>query len=252
MKIVRAVILISILSCVFGVTAVASEGGIGSVEEAPSIEPPTEAAELSLGPGFDAAAAETADVTEEASTEVAVEETAPVAKVVPVEAPAPVPEIPPTGRPYQCSEAEIAYIAAVCFCEQGADLNAIRFEASLICNLVDRGGHGTTPYAVATSNWFAKTTKRRASAMAAGVSEEWKAAVRDVLAGNRVTDANEHDCFRDIRTVETNGVVFSGLAQVSNRAIYIPNVSIITNRFGSRYLFRAFPAEGTDPFGVIL
>ena len=153
-------------------------------------------------------------------------------------------------RAYLSTPEEIRWIAAIAVNENGYDANAIRYEVSLICNLTDAGGHGSTPYAVVNSNWFARTTKQRARKTA--ISNEVYNIVADVLSGNRVTDCNEHDNVNDIVSITTNGVTLVSQADIRDRNNYVGGATIIRNRFGATYRFECFPAKGTDPFGILV
>ena len=153
-------------------------------------------------------------------------------------------------RAYPSTPEEIRWIAAIAVNENGYDENAIRYEVSLICNLTDAGQHGSTPYAVVNSNWFARTTKQRARQTA--ISNEVYNIVADVLSGNRVTDCNEHDNVNDIVSITTNGVTLVSQADIRDRNNYVGGATIIRNRFGATYRFECFPAKGTDPFGILV
>ena len=151
---------------------------------------------------------------------------------------------------YSLPEDQIEWIAKMAVCENGYTENAVRYEVSLICNITDEGDHGSTPFAVVNSGWFAQTTK--VNARSANVPQNIINIVRDVLAGNRISNCDEHDCFKDIRSVETNGVVYTNPADIANRANYVSGITVITNKSGSRYVFECFPAANTDPFGEIV
>lgn len=151
---------------------------------------------------------------------------------------------------YNLSDEQIEWITKIAANENGLQENALRYEVSLICNLTDEGHHGSTPYDVVNSNWFASSTKRAAARTS--VPQESVEIVRDVLSGNRVSNCNEHDCFKDIVSIETNGIVYTDFKDISNRDNYLSGITIIQNKHGARYLFECFPGEGTDPFGKIV
>lgn len=151
---------------------------------------------------------------------------------------------------YSCTDEEIRWIAAVAVNENGYDENAVRYEVSLICNLTDAGQHGSTPYEVTNSKWFAVATKRKAKKTA--ISDEILAIVRDVLGGNRISDCNEHDNVHDIASITTDGVTMVSQAEIQDVSNYVSGETIIRNKYGSTYLFECFPAQGTDPFGKLI
>ena len=94
------------------------------------------------------------------------------------------------------------------------------------------------------------------------ITDEMLSAVKDVIVnGNRVTDANEHDCFGDITKIvnlETceshissgdDGYCKSYDSYIKDRSNYKPGVTVIYNKAGAIYLLIAFPSDSSDPFG---
>lgn len=159
------------------------------------------------------------------------------------------------GAGYALTDEQIRRITALCIQEQGADLTAIAFEASLIANLTDRGGHGDGPWSVANSGWFASESRKYltqasipASVNGTAVTDAMLSVVKNVLVnGNRATAATEHDYLGDIISVTNNGVPFDK----NDRSKYISGVTIIKNSMGATYVFECFPSATSDPFGML-
>ena len=159
------------------------------------------------------------------------------------------------GAGYILTDEQIRRITALCIQEQGSDLTAIAFEASLIANLTDRGGYGSNPWSVANSNWFASESRQYltqasipTSVNGTAVTDAMISTVKNVLVnGNRATAATEHDYLGDIISVTNNGVPFDK----NDRSKYISGVTIIKNSMGATYVFECFPSATSDPFGIL-
>ena len=149
---------------------------------------------------------------------------------------------------YDISEDEVYKIAKLCYREQGSNINGFSAEASLLCNLTDKSKYSNPWSYAVNSGWFGKNVENKIADLKYTPSEEKLQAIRDiVINGNRTLPINvvEHDCLSDIVSVTNNGEKFDK----TDRSQYIPNVTTITNRFGATYIFYAFPAEDSDPFG---
>lgn len=174
------------------------------------------------------------------------------------------------GQAYQITDEQIKQLTGACVGEQGSNINAIKYEASLMCNLTDESNEFSNVYNYVTnSGWFAGSTLATATASppkdtvnGTKITNDMISAVKDVIVnGNRVTDANEHDCFGDImklvnlETCEShtssgdNGMCGTHDTYIKNRSNYKAGVTVIYNKYGAIYLFSAFPSESSDPFG---
>ena len=160
------------------------------------------------------------------------------------------------GTGYTLTDEQIRRITALCIQEQGSDLTAIAFEASLIANLTDRNEHGNTPWTVANSSWFAFESRKYltqasipTSVNGTVVTDAMLSVVKNVLVnGNRATAATEHDYLGDIISVTNNGVSFDK----NDRSKYISGVTVIKNSMGATYVFECFPSATSDPFGMLI
>ncbi len=150
---------------------------------------------------------------------------------------------------------EVRRLTIACLDEQGT-YEGVLYEASLLANLTSQRSHGSDPRTVIQSSWFAKNTHKAyrngRSVYGNHVTNEMIEAVSKILReGERITHANEHDCFSDIRKIEVNGRVLTSRSEIRNRNNYIPGKTIIYNASSSVYKFMTF-ANGTygDPFGT--
>lgn len=171
------------------------------------------------------------------------------------------------GTKFNLSDKQIKGLTNMCVREQGSDINAIKFEASLMGNLADLHKKDVYTY-VRTSGWFGHDTSLldspRDSVNGNKITPEMIAAVKDVLVnGNRTTEANEHDCFGDITKVvnldncskvtsSNNGRCNPSNKAIKDRNLYKPGKSVIYNRYGAVYTFLAFPSSTSDPFGKLV
>ena len=154
-----------------------------------------------------------------------------------------------SGKKYALTETQIKKIARLCVQEQGS-VDGCKAEASLMANLLETSKSRQNKYGtdaaglynwVREGGWFSRAAYYMDNGSAAKKHID---AVRDVLVeGNRTLPqyVDEHDCFSDINSISTGSI--------KNRADYIPNKTVIKNRYGSTYTFFCFPASGSDPFG---
>lgn len=168
------------------------------------------------------------------------------------------------GTKYQCTDEQILGITAGCIAEQGSKSVGVCWEASLICNLTDESKTYNNPYDFINSGWFASRTKnfvKNCAYVGADIDgyklteEHFNLVKQIVVYGNRWTRANEHDCTPDILKLDVNGRIITDSSIIKNKkdsTVYIPGVTIIYNRYESRYRFIGFPGNDTrfDPFGV--
>lgn len=144
----------------------------------------------------------------------------------------------------------------MCQQEQGSPKGAAA-EASLMANILELGRYHTIGDNridadglynwVRNGGWFYEAAHYMDLENA---SDEVLEAVRKVLVdGKRILPkyVNEHDNFNDITSVINNG----SEVDKTDKANYIKNVSIISNRFSSTYTFYDFPGTN-DPFGTTL
>ena len=161
---------------------------------------------------------------------------------------------------YALGSNEILSIIAGCLSEQGDEAGA-KYEASLLCNLYERKGVGyANPYEyMKHSKWFASKTRSVVSRQygignnvnGVTITEDLFNDIYDIIVnGNRITLANEHDCFKDIQCIVVNGVQYRDRGNIQNRGNYIQGCTMIINKYGSAYWFEAFPSNSSDPFGI--
>ena len=151
---------------------------------------------------------------------------------------------------------EIRRITAGCLSEQGS-YEGVLYEASLLANICDKKSiYGDNPKAVINSGWFAPETHDSYSlgysVNGGTITQEMLDAVSRILrGGERITHADEHDCFSDIYLIEVNGRKLTSRADIENRDNYIPGETII-HRKGedSVYKFMTFARNDSDPFGT--
>lgn len=151
------------------------------------------------------------------------------------------------GKKYSLTNSQLTQIARLCVQEQGAGGAAA--EASQMANNYElhanKSKYPTLYDYVRNGGWYYKAAYYMDHGSASSTTI---AKVRDVLCnGNRVLPlyVDEHDCISDIAWIKNNGREVSK----SNKANYIPNVTVIHNKMGSTYTFFCFPAAGCDPFG---
>lgn len=173
------------------------------------------------------------------------------------------------GKGFNLTDSQVKGLTKVCVREQGTDLRSIKFEASLMGNLADLHNNPDVYSYVKNSGWFGDTSSimNSSSDTVNGnkVTSEMIEAVRDVLVnGNRITEANEHDCFGDIKKVvdldtcktvtssQTGRACVPSNSEIKNRSLYKPGKTVIYNHMGAVYMFLEFPGEKSDPFGKLV
>ena len=156
------------------------------------------------------------------------------------------------GQTYNnLSDEEILKIASLCQQEQGSAVGAAA-EAELMANkyeLASTKGKFRNLYDYVRNNteagsygswwWQAGTYMDKMNATSDVIN-----AVKDVLINGKRTMPpyiNEHDSFRDIKSISTG--------DKSNRSDYHEGTTKIYNKMGSSYTFYVFPTESSDPFG---
>lgn len=149
-------------------------------------------------------------------------------------------------KKYDLTEWELQQVANLCKQEQGSVTGA-KAEASLMCNLLETHSNYQKKYGddlisfLKYSGWFSRASYWMDNGSA---DKKYVDAVRDVVCnGNRVfpLGIDEHDCISDITWISTGSRL--------DRSAYIPNKTVIRNKYGSEYTFFCFPCEGADPFG---
>ncbi len=170
---------------------------------------------------------------------------------------------PPAGtsrRYTELTDDEIRRITAAMMSEQGSNVKALAFEASLLANLTDKSKKFTSPKDyLLNSGWFNKYNVRRSyqagrkcnrgNCYGAPTAEMIKAVDEVLRGGKRLTVADEHDSFSDIAWIQTGAKKYTNRKDIQNRANYVSGQTIISNRFGARYRFDCFPSANADPFG---
>lgn len=151
---------------------------------------------------------------------------------------------------YNLTSAQIHGLANLCKQEQGTIAGA-KAEACLIANILEeqayyRNKYGTDIYNFArNSGWFSRAAYWMDHGSASTYYDD---AIKDVLCnGNRTLPVfvDEHDAFSDITSATNNGRAIS----IRDRSAYIQDVTLIKNRYGSKYTFWCFPTATSDPFG---
>lgn len=154
------------------------------------------------------------------------------------------------SKTYNLSDTQIHKIANLCLQEQGS-IEGAKAEASLMANLLEthpeyRNKYGSDIYAfVRNSGWFSKAAYWMDNGNA---SAAYDRAVKSVLVDGKRTlppFVDEHDCFSDI----TEAMNDAKRIDVRDRTRYVPDHTIIRNRYGSGYRFWCFPTLTSDPFG---
>ena len=142
---------------------------------------------------------------------------------------------------YNLSESEIIQIARLCQQEQYS-LEGIAAEASLMANrfeLCNSEFSSLISY-IRNSGWFANANYFMDNGNARSEAVE---IVRKVLVEGKRTIpkyVTEHDSVSDISSIHTG--------EVSDRNDYIPNETIISNIYGSDFIFYGYEGS-SDPFG---
>ena len=148
------------------------------------------------------------------------------------------------GTKYNLSDDDLSHLAYVALREQGS-VEGAKLELSLMANLYEKnkGRYSSVRDYVDNSGWFA-------SGSLTGYTypgDAYVQAAREVLNdGKRYLPSNvvEHDCISDLTSSSTGSV--------SDRNSYIPEQTVLTNRYGARYRFVGFAPNGGDPFGYLV
>ena len=164
--------------------------------------------------------------------------------------PTPSPTPAPVFATYELTEDELRGLAALCCQEQGTPKGAAA-EASLMANRFElyssseKTATALFDY-VCNSGWFQKPYTHMQDRY--NVDEEVLDAVYLVLMkGMRTMPlyVDEHDCLPDIVNVSIN----NELVDATELTNYIKDVTVITNEYGSNYVFYDFADTNQDPFG---
>lgn len=129
--------------------------------------------------------------------------------------------------------------------EQGEGEAGIKAEISIMVNLALK--HGRDIYEFAhDSGWFSLAAYWMDVYDREPTAQQVQWAREALISPTLPPFIDEHDCIRDIKRVTNYGIEFDKY----NRSAYIPDVTVIENRYGSRYRFYRFSHEdGGDPFG---
>lgn len=151
---------------------------------------------------------------------------------------------------YNLTSDQIQKIANLCKQEQGT-VEGAKAEASLAANILETQSYyknkfGTDIYSfMRNSGWFSKAAYYMDNGNA---SSAYYDGVKSVLVnGDRVLPqfVDEHDSFSDISSATNNGKPIT----IKDRSAYQRDVTVIKNRYGSKYTFWSFPTPTSDPFG---
>ena len=148
------------------------------------------------------------------------------------------------GTKYNLSDDDLAHLAYVAYREQGS-VEGAKLELSLMANLYEKnkGKYSSVRDYVDNSGWFASGSRTGYTYP----GDAYVQAAREVLNdGKRYLPSNvvEHDCISDLTSSSTGSV--------SDRSSYIPEQTVLTNRYGARYRFVGFAPNGGDPFGYLV
>lgn len=163
------------------------------------------------------------------------------------------------------TEAQLKGLTALCIQEQGANVDGVAAEASLMANLFEErgssygsGGSGLYNY-VQNSTWWNSAASYMSQT--GRVTSELLDAVKDVLVnGNRTLDlwVNEHDCIDcgaygfDVVSITNGNEVISSVEGRLNRSNYQEDVTKVHTKYqsaGEYWIFSTFPTASSDPFG---
>ena len=144
-------------------------------------------------------------------------------------------------RKYDLTEDEIRGLANLALQEQGS-IDGACAELSLMANLYEQQTKYPTLYEyVRKSGWFSRAAHWMDNGNAGSI---YRLYTKYVLCEGLRTlpkHINEHDCFSDIVSISTGGIVI--------RSDYKRDKTVIKNRYGSTYTFYCFPTANSDPFG---
>lgn len=145
---------------------------------------------------------------------------------------------------------QLAYLAKK---EQGS-IEGAKIELSLMANLTESKGYSCVyDYAIGTGkkSWFGPV-KRGEIPENPTISDAYVKLVDEILVdGKRYLPNNvvEHDCFSDISKITTNKTTYTNKNDIKNRKNYVPNDTVIYNKYGAKYVFIGFAPNNGDPFG---
>ena len=148
------------------------------------------------------------------------------------------------ANPYNLSDDDLKYLAYVASKEQGT-VEGAKIELSLMANLYekDKNKYSSVRDYVDNSGWFASSSRSGYEYP----GDSYYNAAKDVLSnGNRYVPSNvvEHDCLSDITDVE-NG-------DINDRSSFVPGKTVLSNKYGAKYVFVGFAPDGGDPFGYLV
>ncbi len=148
------------------------------------------------------------------------------------------------GTKYNLSDDDLSHLAYVAYREQGS-VEGAKLELSLMANLYEKnkGKYSSVRDYVDNSGWFASGSRTGYTYPGDAYVQAAKEVLND---GKRYLPSNvvEHDCISDLTSSSTGSV--------SDRSSYIPEQTVLTNRYGARYRFVGFAPNGGDPFGYLV
>lgn len=145
---------------------------------------------------------------------------------------------------YNLTEQQLSELAYICYREAG-DAKGAAAEASLMANRFELYGskYSTLYEYVKQSGWFALANKATGTAP----SDVIEACKKVFIEGKRTIPyyVTEHDWIGDISKATNDEVKIN----LSDRLSYIPFKTVITNVYGSSYIFYSFTTDTSDPYG---
>lgn len=148
------------------------------------------------------------------------------------------------ANPYNLSDDDLKHLAYVAYREQGS-VEGAKIELSLMANLYEKNKnkYSNVRDYVDNSGWFASGSRTGYEYPGDSYYDAAKEVLND---GNRYVPTNvvEHDCLSDITNVE-NG-------DINDRSSFVPGKTILSNRYGAKYVFVGFAPNGGDPFGYLV
>lgn len=149
-----------------------------------------------------------------------------------------------TGNKYNLSDEDLKYLAYVACREQGS-VEGAKIELSLMANLYEKNKskYKNVRDYVDNSGWFASGSRKGYKYP----GDSYYNAAKEVLNdGNRYLTSNvvEHDCISDITSSSTGSK--------KDKSSYVAGKTVLTNRYGAKYVFVGFAPNGGDPFGYLV
>ena len=156
-----------------------------------------------------------------------------------------------TFTSYDMSKDDIAWLTRLCEAENDSSNKAIAAEISTAMNLWEarHPEESLRTYCnrpLSSEGWFAPRSRDKANGGSGYESEDHYKIVEAATKGKRIYPkyVDEHDCYSDISSIKINGQEV-GVSKSNLKK----NESVITNVYGSVWIFYDLPDPSSDPFG---